>query len=96
MVFEDILRTEANERSMLLWLRNLRIHSFTPRHFENINPSHFDDFRVNNLTKDMKSTDKSGFEAQEQTSKLNSAEYSKNSNVAYLEMEPTSKKQRLD
>lgn len=96
MVFEDILGTEANERSMLLWLRNLRIHSFTPRHFENINPSHFDDFRVNNLTTDLKSMDQSGFEAQEQTSKLDSAEYSKNSNVAYLEMEPTSKKQRLD
>ena len=96
MVFEDILGTEANERSMLLWLRNLRIHSFTSRHFENINPCHFDDFRVNNLTKDMKSIDKSGFEVQERTSKLESAEYSKNSDVAYLEMEPTSKKQRLD
>ena len=42
MVYEDILRTEAKERSMLLWLRNLRIHSFEPRHFENISPQHLD------------------------------------------------------
>ena len=42
MVYEDILITEAKERSMLLWLRNLRIHSFEPRHFENISPQHLD------------------------------------------------------
>ena len=47
MVYEDILRTEAKERSMLLWLRNLRIHSFTPRHFENVNLHHLD----NNVTR---------------------------------------------
>ena len=46
MVYDDILRTEAKERSMLLWLRNLRIHSFEPRHFENINPQHYDNIRV--------------------------------------------------
>jgi len=42
MVYDDILKTEAKDRSMLLWLRNLRIHSFEPRHFENVNPQHLD------------------------------------------------------
>ena len=42
MVYEDILKTEAKERSMLLWLRNLRIHSFEARHFENVAPQHLD------------------------------------------------------
>ena len=42
MVFDDILKTEAKKRSMLLWLRNLRIHSFEPRHFENVSEQHLD------------------------------------------------------
>ena len=46
IVYDEILPTEAKERSMLLWLRNLRIHSFEPRHFENINPQHYDNIKV--------------------------------------------------
>jgi len=42
MVYDDILKTEAKNRSMLLWLRNLRIHSFEPRHFENVSEQHLD------------------------------------------------------
>ena len=42
MVYDDILKTEAKDRSMLLWLRNLRIHSFEPRHFENVSEQHLD------------------------------------------------------
>ena len=42
MVYDDILKTEAKNRSMLLWLRNLRIHSFEPRHFENVSSQHLD------------------------------------------------------
>ena len=37
-VHKDIRVTEAKSRSMLLWLRNLQIHKFEPRHFENIRP----------------------------------------------------------
>merc|ERR1711994_471862 len=50
MVYKDILMTESKERSMLLWLRNLRVHSFEPRHFENISPQHIDnDTRIPSL-----------------------------------------------
>jgi len=42
IVYDDILKTEAKNRSMLLWLRNLRIHSFEPRHFENVSSQHLD------------------------------------------------------
>ena len=37
-MYKDIRLTEAKGRSMLLWLRNLQIHKFEPRHFENIKP----------------------------------------------------------
>ena len=63
MVYDDILRTEANERSMLLWLRNLRIHSFEPRHFENINPMHYDNIRVK------ASSVENGLKSQEESTK---------------------------
>lgn len=52
MVYDDILQTEAKERSMLLWMRVLQIHSFEPRHFENIQTQHFDNIRVKNSSLD--------------------------------------------
>ena len=52
MVYDDILQTEAKERSMLLWMRVLQIHSFEPRHFESIQTQHFDNIRVKNSSLD--------------------------------------------
>ena len=35
-IFSDIMRTEAEEKSMLSWMGEvLPMHTFTPRHFEN-------------------------------------------------------------
>ena len=73
MVYNDILRTEATERSMLLWLRNLRVHSFEPRHFENVAPQHIDnDTRIPSLNSRsaVQNTTDENFKKEEQTDKI--------------------------
>ena len=35
-VFADIIKTEAEDRSMLKWLQTLGLHSFEARSFENM------------------------------------------------------------
>ena len=100
MVYDDILRTEANERSMLLWLRNLRIHSFEPRHFENINPIHYDNIRVK------ASSVENGLKSQEESTKplptSNDVNPSVYENLSEIEdgtsssrEEPTSKRKKI-
>ena len=35
VIFADMVETEAESKSMMDWLKFLRMHTFTPRHFEN-------------------------------------------------------------
>lgn len=103
MVYDDILKTEAKDRSMLLWLRNLRIHSFEPRHFENVSEQHLDN--VTRAAASNSKKDKNGINIAEKQSNIcdgladksykNGIELNSENSITSEEKESTPKRAKL-
>ena len=77
---------------MLLWLRNLRVHTFEPRHFENIGGNGWKNQgnlkREEKLSKVNDNIDELQSNAIEDSSKKHDLE------SVYIEEEPTAKKKK--
>eukprot|EP00095_Tigriopus_kingsejongensis_P011718 maker-scaffold916_size81488-snap-gene-0.6 protein:Tk11718 transcript:maker-scaffold916_size81488-snap-gene-0.6-mRNA-1 annotation:"unnamed protein product" len=58
IIFEDIILSEKKEKSMLEWMKNLPIHTFTPRHFESMTPEQSPLAKAyRNISRDKKNAD---------------------------------------
>ena len=87
---------------MLLWLRNLRIHTFEPRHFENIrveSTSHKNNFKIGvdqgNIEKDEKLSKVNDTINELESNAIENSSKKHNIESVRVKEEPTAKKQKV-